>query len=46
MTVMFDDGSTDDAKVVGISETNDLAVIKVDGEGQSHPGQLREVRRR
>jgi putative serine protease PepD len=31
VTVIFDDGSTAEAKVVGISETNDLAVIKVDG---------------
>jgi putative serine protease PepD len=31
VTVIFDDGSTAEAKVVGSSETNDLAVIKVDG---------------
>ena len=31
VTVTFSDGSTADAKVVGLSETNDLAVIKVDG---------------
>jgi putative serine protease PepD len=31
VTVIFDDGSTAEAKVVGTSETNDLAVIKVDG---------------
>jgi len=30
VTVIFDDGSTAEAKVVGSSETNDLAVIKVD----------------
>jgi putative serine protease PepD len=29
--VTFKDGSTADAKVVGVSEANDLAVIKVDG---------------
>jgi putative serine protease PepD len=31
VTVTFDDGTTADAKVVGLSEANDLAVIKVDG---------------
>ena len=31
VTVTFSDGSTADAKVLGLSESNDLAVIKVDG---------------
>jgi len=31
ITVTLDDGTTADATVVGTSETNDLAVIKVDG---------------
>jgi len=31
VTVTFDDGSTAKASVIGISESNDLAVIKVDG---------------
>ena len=31
ITVTFHDGSTAEAKIVGTSDTNDLAVIKVDG---------------
>ncbi len=31
ITVTFDDGSTAEARIVGTSESNDLAVIKVDG---------------
>ncbi len=31
--VTFDDGSTKDAKVVGIDHTDDLAVVKVDASG-------------
>ncbi|HSU36704.1 MAG TPA: trypsin-like peptidase domain-containing protein [Propionibacteriaceae bacterium] len=37
VTVTFDDGTTADAKVVGLSEANDLAVIKVDGARKLTP---------
>ena len=37
ITVTFHNGTTATAKVVGTSESNDLAVIKVDGVGDLNP---------
>jgi putative serine protease PepD len=37
ITVTFGDGSTAEAKIIGLSETNDLAVIKVDGVNKLTP---------